>query len=281
MLLWNACSLNNKFNDFQSYIYSVNYDIIAITETWLHDNIFSRENLPNNYTILRKDRDTRGGGVLLAFSDALNIRQLPCPNNLEVVTVEVDCAFTLCLTYRPPNAKDQCNSSLLSNLTLLDFAKNVAIVGDMNLPEVDWSTYSSCNAFSDDFTELAFDCNLTQLVTGPTRCAGNTLDIALTNFDGIGHVDTIIDLPPNLSSDHYMMVLTIDLTVPKHSNSSTTLRLDCNRANWESMNEFLYQYEYHPATLSSSGPLSKQLQQLRKSAYSKISSQTHTSTQVV
>ena len=90
----------------------------------------------------------------------------------------------------------------------------MAIVGDMNLPEVDWSTYGSCNAFSDDFTELAFDCNLIQFVTGLTHCAGNTLDIALSNFDRIDHVDSIIDLPPNLSSDHYTVVLTIDHTVP-------------------------------------------------------------------
>jgi len=156
--------------------------------------------------------------VLLAFSDALNIRQLPCPSNLEVMMIEINCTFTLCLTYCPPNAIDQYNSSLLSFLTSLDFTKNVAIVGEMNLPEVDWSTYGSCNAFSDDFTELAFDCNLTQLVTGPTHCTGNTLDIALSNFDGIDCVDTIIDLPPNLSSDHYMVVLTIDHTVsiPTH-----------------------------------------------------------------
>ena len=98
--------------------------------------------------------------------------------------------------------------------------------------------------------ELAFDYNLTQLVTGPTHCAGNTLDIALTNFDGINHVDTIIDLPPNISSDH-MVVLTIDHTVPKHSNSSTTLRLDYNCANWESINEFLYQYDFNLALSSS------------------------------
>ena len=62
---------------------------------------------------------------------------LPCPNNLEVVNVEVDCAFTLCLIYHPPNANDQYNSFLLSFLISLDFAKNVAIVGDMNLPDVD------------------------------------------------------------------------------------------------------------------------------------------------
>jgi len=125
--------------------------------------------------------------------------------------------------------------------------------------------------------ELAFDYNLTQLVTGPTHCAGNTLDIALTNFDGIDHVDTIIDLPPNLSTKHYMVVLTIDHTVPKHSNSSTTLRLDYNCANWESMNEFLYHYEFNLALSSSNtGPLSKQLSTAPQiSLFQSLQSNTH------
>ena len=48
-----------------------------------------------------------------------------------------------------------------------------------------------------------------------------------------------------------MVVLTIDHTVPKHSNSSTTLRLDYNHANWESMNESLYQYDFNLALSSS------------------------------
>ena len=49
----------------------------------------------------------------------------------------------------------------------------------------------------------------------------------------------------------HMVVLTIDHTVPKHSNSSTALRLDYNRANWESINEFLYQYDFNLALSSS------------------------------
>ena len=72
--------------------------------------------------MLRKDWETRGGGVLLAFSNALNIRQLPCPINLEVLTVEIDYTFILRLIYCPPNTDDQYNSSLLSFLTSFDFA---------------------------------------------------------------------------------------------------------------------------------------------------------------
>ena len=38
------------------------------------------------YTIYRKDRSTRGGGVVLAISCALPSRQIPSPGNLEVVS---------------------------------------------------------------------------------------------------------------------------------------------------------------------------------------------------
>ena len=164
LLPWNAQSLNKQITIFQS---SENYDIIAITETWLHNHIYSKEILPTNYNILRNDHDSKGGGVLLAFKDSLNVKQLTSPNNLEILSAEVDSNLVLCLIYRPPNAdhNDQHNSSLLSFLSSLDPTKNIAIIGDLNLPDADWTHIVD---ISDEFTELAFNLNLTQLVTGPT-----------------------------------------------------------------------------------------------------------------
>ena len=48
-----------KINSFQSFIYSNDFDIIAITETWLTDHIYSNEVFLTGYTVLRKDRDGR------------------------------------------------------------------------------------------------------------------------------------------------------------------------------------------------------------------------------
>ena len=115
----------------------------------------------------------------------------------------------------------------------------------MNLPDADWNTYNGCSTISDEFTELTFNLNLTQLVTGPTHRAGNTLDIALTNFDGLCHADTYTNLPANLSSDHHMITFTIEHTTKKHSYSiPSATRLDYNHANWENMNQFLYEYDF-------------------------------------
>ena len=90
LLLWNARSLNKQINDFQSYVYSESFDIIGITETWLTNNIYTNEIFPSGYRILRKDRDSRGGGVLLAFRNNLNITQLFSPNDLEIISADID-----------------------------------------------------------------------------------------------------------------------------------------------------------------------------------------------
>lgn len=243
LLLWNARSINNQINPFQSFIYTENYDVIAITETWLQNFTYSNEILPTGYTIIRKDRDSKGGGVLLACKDSMNIKQLHSPSTLEAVTVEIDSSFVLCLIYRPPNSDDQNNSLLLSYLNSLVNTKNIIIIGDLNLPEVDWNTYSGHSPFSEEFMDLAFNLNLTQLVTGPTHCAGNTLDIALTNFDGLQHVETCSSLPTNMSSDHYMLIFTLEHCINDHVRCHTT-RFDYNHADWHNMNQFLYQYDF-------------------------------------
>jgi len=81
--LFNARSIVNKLNNFQSYIYSLDLDIMAITETWLTDSIFNNEILPVDFTIYRKDHGSRGGGVMLAVRDCISSKLLSSPDNLE------------------------------------------------------------------------------------------------------------------------------------------------------------------------------------------------------
>ena len=98
-------SIVNELSSFQTMIYSHDFDIVAITETWLSNNIFDNEILPANYTIYRNDRGSRGGGVLLAVHDNIVSKVLPSPTNIEMLTVEVELSQTLilCIVYSPPN----------------------------------------------------------------------------------------------------------------------------------------------------------------------------------
>ena len=117
--------------------------------------------------------------------------------------------------YRPPNSSDQYKSTLLSYLNSLDKTKNTLFIGDLNLSDADWEVYSGNSLIADEFTEMAYNYNLTQYVTGPTHRDGNTLDIVLSNLDNIYHTETKSTLPANLSSDHYMILLHIRLVVKK------------------------------------------------------------------
>ena len=79
-----------------------------------------------------------------------NFTQLPSPNELEIISAEVDSSFTVCLIYWVRNSSDQHNSLMMSYLTLLDSTKDIVLLGDFNLPDFNWDIYSGSSALSDD-----------------------------------------------------------------------------------------------------------------------------------
>ena len=78
--LFNAKSIVNKLNNY--YVYSMDFSIVALTETWLTDSIFNNEILPRDFSIYRKDRRSIGGGVLLAARDCLSNKVLSSPDTV-------------------------------------------------------------------------------------------------------------------------------------------------------------------------------------------------------
>ena len=89
MCYLNNRSIVNKINTFQSFVYSRFPDIIAVTEIWLSDKIFDNEILPHNYSIVHKDHQSRGGGVMFGIKYSKSYQVLPSPPNLELLTIIV------------------------------------------------------------------------------------------------------------------------------------------------------------------------------------------------
>ncbi|XP_065895943.1 uncharacterized protein [Dysidea avara] len=141
----NTRSLVNKLSNFQSFICSSDFSILCITETWLSKDIFDNEIIPSGYTIYRKDRDSRGGGVLLAVKDNITSSQLSSPPHVEILTVLISTSnpFIISVVYIPPNSSDTYHELLHSYLTnLVDESSPIILLGDFNLPDVNWATYS-------------------------------------------------------------------------------------------------------------------------------------------
>ena len=61
------------------------------------------------YALIRKDRGSRGGGVILAISKSLSYQVLITPPSLELLCVEVNHSNSIiyCLVYIPPNASNE------------------------------------------------------------------------------------------------------------------------------------------------------------------------------
>ena len=181
----NCRSLVNNLSQFQSFVYASDFQIIGLSETWLSNNITDLEIFPHGYLLYRKDRGSRGGGVMLAVSNKLPSRQVPSPHNLEIVTVSISISttdITCCMIYTPPNATTEYHRDLVKYLvTVAALFTPILIFGDFNLPDINWTTLTGNSAVSNNFCVFVFESNLIQLVNLPTHIRGNILDLVLTN----------------------------------------------------------------------------------------------------
>ena len=85
---------------------SSNIDILCLTETWLSEFIYDNEIIPVGYSIYRKDRTRKGGGVLITVKDNICSHLLSSPKDLEVVSVKMQLGREVIIVtvYVPPNA---------------------------------------------------------------------------------------------------------------------------------------------------------------------------------
>lgn len=75
----NCRSVKNKIAEVEVIIDKYKPDIILGNESWLNPNILSSEVFPANYTVYRKDRNSKcpGGGVFQAVKNDLIVLHRP------------------------------------------------------------------------------------------------------------------------------------------------------------------------------------------------------------
>ena len=190
------CLLIKHFQHFHTlniFIHSY-INIFGVTETWLSHHIYDNEILPFGYTIYRKDRDSRGGGVLLAVNKKFSSSLVPSPPDIEVITTRFHNPnpFIICVTYIPPNSGEGYHHSLSNYFT--ELSKElcpIILIGDFNFPDIDWATLQGTSSTSNRFCELLFQLNFTQLIDQPTHIHGNILDLVITNTEELIHNVTV------------------------------------------------------------------------------------------
>ena len=207
--------------EFQSFIYSSDFSIVGVSETWLTSSIWDNEILPHGFTIYRNDRKTRGGGVLIAVKNSIPSELLITPGNIEAIAIRIHLVhpIVVCCHYIPPNLSMDDYSEYFQYLSdLANYQDPVIAMGDFNLPDINWATLTGSTAISNAFCDLVFELNLAQLVSQSTHSHGNILDLVLTNKEELISSLTVQSQPPlPVDTDHY--IISFNILLSKSSNN--------------------------------------------------------------
>ena len=129
----------NKLSKSQSFVYASEVNVFCVTETWLLNCIYDCVILPFDFVLYRKDRPSRGGGVLIAIKSSFHSSLILSPPDVEVISVKLGSYqdFILCSVY----------VSLLSCLTdLVSSFEQCICVGDFNFPDINWSSLTGTSS---------------------------------------------------------------------------------------------------------------------------------------
>ena len=215
LLHLNCRSIKNSFEDVQLFITEtgVDFDFIAISESWLHNDEDISDFAIPNFKIFHKNRTTKGGGgVMIYVNDKLTAQLVPhlCFEKEEVfesVAVEVKCLknknIIFWCMYRAPNSnKDLFYDELEKMLAKTNANKRIFLCGDFNIDILKHDNY-----VSKPFIDLLYSFGLYPLITKPTRItlhSATAIDNIFTNVvsrtrNGIWITDEISDHLPIFS----------------------------------------------------------------------------------
>ena len=221
--------MRNKKEELLSYVITEGPDIVCITEAWVNENKLN--DTLDEYSIigykifLWQRKHKVGGGVIVYVKDCLNpviVDNIKVGNSKELVeSVWIDVQLNskqnlrLGVFYRAPS-QDSLVDDLLLNEIRVGSNLNCLILGDFNLPNINWELELGFDSTASKFIDCFSDCFLTQLVKEPTR-ENNILDLVLASNPNIVQG---VDIGEGLSnSDHNIIRIKLGANATKSDNN--------------------------------------------------------------
>ena len=139
----------HKWNNITAEIDEYNPDIICITESWLSDPSELPLHYFRNYVGFSNVRANMKGGGVLIFANPKYVpvahvlhNEVTVNNAFNVCVISIgkaNCRATIAAVYRAPWANKNDTKNLLSYLSsLAPKSKRFIVVGDFNLPKINW-----------------------------------------------------------------------------------------------------------------------------------------------
>jgi len=192
------------------------YEILALSETWLNSSILNSELFTDEYTVFRRDRcaDTgmlRGGGVLLAVKNHIKAKRLfrletEGENIWLKIQLNSKFSFICAIVYFPPNSPLQTYINFFDKINIFTFTnEHLLILGDFNLP-ITGIEYEMANG-NNICKQLLFFMELYGLksMNDVKNFQGRTLDLVLTDIN----INVFQDVSPLVNIDIYHPAINI------------------------------------------------------------------------
>ena len=209
MSMLNLASLPKHIEEIRVLLADQCFDILALNETRLDNNITNLDMHIDNYSLIRSDRSRKGGGVCIYVKNSITFseRKDLIKDNVESVFIEIhqpsSASFIVGTIYRPPSASVDSFSAIEQLVKLIDNEdKEFYLLGDLNVNILDNSNNDTIHLFS-----IMEQYQLTQTITSPTRMtitSSSLLDVCITSTPERLIVSRVV---PTAISDHYMIVV--------------------------------------------------------------------------
>lgn len=236
-----ACKLE-QLHAFES---ETQFDIIAMTETWLNDHVTNGMlSCTGNYNIYRNDRKTLGGGVMLMVNSGLRVNKVNIPTkykDLEILAIDVfgQRVSRFVVLYRPPSMINEVSKRLFECVaSLLNVEHPVVVIGDFNLPDIKWKPFIDFPRESilySSFIEMLTEQGLEQLVETYTRVdkhsgRESTLDLLLCTDSAFVYDVQVCE--PVLTTDHSAIVFSCQGPLIAQEKTAQSIKFDYDKADW-------------------------------------------------
>ena len=237
----NCQSVLAKRHQLAHLLDSTSPDVVIGTESWLNSEISNNSVFPTDrYTVFRRDRGSRGGGVFILIENSIHAT---CEENLNTNCEILWCKIHLQRQkqlyigayYRPQELDEDSLLQLELSVNRLQDTNSIIILGgDFNTPGWDWVNNRpkpTCrnHEIYEKLNNIIDDSGMQQMITKPTR-NNNTLDLIITNYPSrISNPDTI----PGIS-DHHIATVSVNV-LPLRRQQTPRQIPQYGKANWSEM----------------------------------------------
>ena len=135
--------------------------------------------------------------------------QCDCEEGVSLQIYSNGRTINVIVIYRPPDCDTEQNQLILKEIIKTTTHKRI-IVGDFNLPDIDWITSTAHSTFSRDFLSTVQENGFYQLVSESTRSRGNQsslLDLVIVSDEKM--VRDIQYQEPIAKSDHSVILFNV------------------------------------------------------------------------